>query len=66
MPARYLYLFDEESGREVQRWTVDGLNVLQIMQLERQIMAGCGEGVVLRDSLFEEAVGDEGAGRPAR
>jgi len=51
---RYLYLLDEETGKEVQRWPVDGLNVPQVYALERQILANCGEGVVLRDSLFDE------------
>ena len=54
MATRYLYLLDEETGKEVQRWPVDGLNVPQIYALERKILSDCGEGVVLRDSLFDE------------
>lgn len=54
MPRRFLYLIVEETGKVVQRWPVDGMNVLQITQLERQILSECGDGVLLRDSLFDE------------
>jgi hypothetical protein len=53
MPDRYLYLLDERTGQEVMRWPVDGMNMLQITQLERRILAECGDDVSLRDSAFD-------------
>lgn len=52
MVKRYLYLVDEESGAQVGRWPIDGMGATAIMELERKILAECGEGVVLRDSKF--------------
>lgn len=52
MPARYLYLVDEDTGAEIRRWPLEDLDALQVLQRERRILAECSDGVVLRDSAF--------------
>lgn len=53
---RYLYLVEEATGAEVGRWQIDRMGATAIMELERKILAKCGEGVVLRDSQFDRKI----------
>lgn len=53
MAKRYLYLVDESTGKQIGKWPVEGMGATAIMELERKILAECGEGVVLRDSRFD-------------
>lgn len=57
MAKRYLYLVEEETGAQLGRWPIDGMGATSIMELERKILAECGEGVVLRDSQFDRRTG---------
>jgi len=53
MAKRYLYLVDEETGTQVGRWPIDGMGATAIIELERKILAECGDCVVLRDSQLD-------------
>ncbi|WP_333840532.1 hypothetical protein [Novosphingobium sp.] len=55
MKRRNLYLLDEQTGRVIRHWPIDGMDALQVTELERKILIDCGEGVLLRDSAFDDA-----------
>jgi hypothetical protein len=52
--ARFIYLLDEDTGKELERIEVDDWTETEIRELEHRLRARIGESVLIRDSLFDQ------------